>query len=256
MVVPSLPAPRRTGAPYRIALVCLGNICRSPMAHVVLASRIEDAGLADRVHLESFGTGDWHVGRPMDRRAAATLTADGYDATRHRASPIKLQLTGPVTLGLALVEAGAPVDVAFATARTAVAARARALRQYGWERRYVSSVPGGRNSRIDELQAAFLLELLPDLARRNERRAAIWSRYDAALAPQPYLARSWAWSADRRTLTLRLYRGLRWHDGTPTTARDAVFTLDAARDERTGYPRAADLANVAGVRAPAGADAR
>ncbi len=70
---------------YRVAVVCLGNICRSPMAHVVLAARIDDAGLADRVHLESFGTGDWHVGRPMDRRAAATLTAEGYDATRHRA---------------------------------------------------------------------------------------------------------------------------------------------------------------------------
>ena len=84
MTAATLPQPG-TPATYRIALVCLGNICRSPMAHVVLASRIEDAGLADRVHLESFGTGDWHVGRPMDRRAAATLTAEGYDATRHRA---------------------------------------------------------------------------------------------------------------------------------------------------------------------------
>ena len=84
MTAATLPQPG-TPATYRIALVCLGNICRSPMAHVVLASRVEDAGLADRVHLESFGTGDWHVGRPMDSRAAATLTAEGYDATRHRA---------------------------------------------------------------------------------------------------------------------------------------------------------------------------
>ena len=49
------------------------------------------------------------------------------EATRHRTSPIKLQLTGPVTLGLALVEAGAPVDLAFDTARAAVAARARTM---------------------------------------------------------------------------------------------------------------------------------
>ena len=62
---------------YRVAVVCLGNICRSPMAHVVLAARIADAGLADRVHLESFGTGDWHVGQPMDRRAAAALDRRG-----------------------------------------------------------------------------------------------------------------------------------------------------------------------------------
>jgi protein-tyrosine phosphatase len=79
-----LPPARRPGE-YRIALVCLGNICRSPMAHVVLEARLADAGLDDRVSVTSSGTGDWHVGHPMDRRAAATLTTAGYDATRHRA---------------------------------------------------------------------------------------------------------------------------------------------------------------------------
>jgi protein-tyrosine phosphatase len=70
-------------APFRIALVCLGNICRSPMAQVVLENRLERAGLADQVEVVSAGTGDWHVGEPMDRRAATTLTAAGYDASRH-----------------------------------------------------------------------------------------------------------------------------------------------------------------------------
>ncbi|MBC2959679.1 low molecular weight protein-tyrosine-phosphatase [Nocardioides deserti] len=79
-----LPAPRTPGR-YSVALVCLGNICRSPMADVVLAARLEEAGLADRVRVVSSGTGGWHVGNPMDERAAATLTAAGYDATRHRA---------------------------------------------------------------------------------------------------------------------------------------------------------------------------
>ena len=79
-----LPEPRRPGS-YRIALVCLGNICRSPMAEVVLTSLVEEAGLADRVEVVSSGTGDWHVGQPMDRRAAATLAAHGYDASQHRA---------------------------------------------------------------------------------------------------------------------------------------------------------------------------
>jgi protein-tyrosine phosphatase len=79
-----LPAPRRTGR-YAIALVCLGNICRSPMADVVLTARVAEAGLADRVDVASCGTGGWHVGDPMDRRAAATLTGAGYDASRHRA---------------------------------------------------------------------------------------------------------------------------------------------------------------------------
>jgi len=79
-----IPAPRTSGR-YAVALVCLGNICRSPMADVVLSARVEEAGLADRVSIASSGTGDWHVGQPMDRRAAATLTAAGYDASRHRA---------------------------------------------------------------------------------------------------------------------------------------------------------------------------
>ena len=79
-----LPAGRQPDR-YRIALVCLGNICRSPMAEVVLRSLLEDAGLGDRVEVVSSGTGDWHVGNPMDRRAAATLTTHGYDASRHRA---------------------------------------------------------------------------------------------------------------------------------------------------------------------------
>ena len=85
MARPSLPAPRRTGTPYRIALVCLGNICRSPMADVVLNDRLAASGLDRTVEVVSAGTGDWHVGNPMDRRAAALLTSHGYDATQHRA---------------------------------------------------------------------------------------------------------------------------------------------------------------------------
>ncbi|MGZ5400197.1 MAG: low molecular weight protein-tyrosine-phosphatase [Nocardioides sp.] len=80
----ALPPPREPGR-YRIALICLGNICRSPMAHVVLEARLAEAGLSDVVAVTSSGTGGWHEGDPMDERAAATLTGAGYDATRHRA---------------------------------------------------------------------------------------------------------------------------------------------------------------------------
>ncbi|MFS0883683.1 low molecular weight protein-tyrosine-phosphatase [Aeromicrobium sp. 179-A 4D2 NHS] len=68
----------------RVAMVCLGNICRSPMADVVLEHRLAEAGIDDVV-VSSSGTGDWHVGQPMDERAAEKLTAAGYDASRHRA---------------------------------------------------------------------------------------------------------------------------------------------------------------------------
>lgn len=81
---PQLPPPR-SGAGYRIAVVCLGNICRSPVADVVLNDRVAAAGLGDRVSVDSWGTGGWHIGGRMDPRSAATLTASGYDAARHRA---------------------------------------------------------------------------------------------------------------------------------------------------------------------------
>jgi protein-tyrosine phosphatase len=80
-----LPPPRRSDGPYRIALVCLGNICRSPMAHIVLDEKLERTPLAGRVAVDSSGTGDWHLGDPMDERAASTLSAAGYDPSRHRA---------------------------------------------------------------------------------------------------------------------------------------------------------------------------
>jgi protein-tyrosine phosphatase len=69
----------------RIALVCLGNICRSPIADVVLNAVLAVAGSADGVEVTSCGTATWHLGEPMDPRAAAVLTAAGYDASRHRA---------------------------------------------------------------------------------------------------------------------------------------------------------------------------
>jgi len=64
--------------PYRICLVCLGNICRSPMAESVLRAQLERAGLADAVVVDSAGLGDWHVGDDADRRALQALTRRGY----------------------------------------------------------------------------------------------------------------------------------------------------------------------------------
>lgn len=78
-----LPAPG--GSTYRIGFVCLGNICRSPMADVILSELVAGAGLAGKVEVTSCGTGDWHIGHPMDPRAAAQLQAEGYDPSAHRA---------------------------------------------------------------------------------------------------------------------------------------------------------------------------
>jgi protein-tyrosine phosphatase len=90
MSVPAaaLPPPRDPGVPYTVCLVCLGNICRSPMAEVVLRSELAVAGLAGAVTVDSAGTGDWHTGHPMDRRARAELEQRGYDGSAHRARQI------------------------------------------------------------------------------------------------------------------------------------------------------------------------
>ncbi|MFC3999627.1 low molecular weight protein-tyrosine-phosphatase [Nocardiopsis sediminis] len=74
----SLPEPRDPDGPYRISLVCLGNICRSPMAEKILSADLERAGLGAAVAVDSSGTGSWHIGSPMDERAATTLRVHGY----------------------------------------------------------------------------------------------------------------------------------------------------------------------------------
>jgi protein-tyrosine phosphatase len=48
----------------RVLFVCLGNICRSPMAEAVFAHKVGEAGLADKIYVDSAGTGDWHIGEP------------------------------------------------------------------------------------------------------------------------------------------------------------------------------------------------
>lgn len=68
-----------TGNPYRVTTVCLGNICRSPMAEAVIRARVEVAGLEARVRVDSAGTDGWHIGEDADPRALQTLRAAGYD---------------------------------------------------------------------------------------------------------------------------------------------------------------------------------
>jgi protein-tyrosine phosphatase len=80
-----LPSPREPGTPYRICLVCLGNICRSPMAETVLRAAVAAAGLDGAVVVDSAGTGDWHLGQPMNSGASAALAGRGYDGSAHRA---------------------------------------------------------------------------------------------------------------------------------------------------------------------------
>ena len=79
----TIPAP--SGPTYRICFVCTGNICRSPIAETVMRHLVDEAGLTDRVEVDSAGTGSWHVGDGADGRAVTVLRGGGYDGSRHRA---------------------------------------------------------------------------------------------------------------------------------------------------------------------------
>lgn len=71
---------------------------------------------------------------------------------------------------------------AVVTSDPELAAKARRMRQYGWEGKYNIAHPHGRNSRLDELQAAILRERLPGLDTANQRRREIHQRYEAAVS--------------------------------------------------------------------------
>lgn len=69
-----------------ILFVCLGNICRSPLAEAALRKRAVEAGVA--LTIDSAGTGNWHVGNPPDLRAQATSLAHGVDISGYRARAV------------------------------------------------------------------------------------------------------------------------------------------------------------------------
>lgn len=70
-----------------LLLVCLGNICRSPLAEGILRSKAAAQGLALR--LDSVGTGDWHVGEPPDPRTVAVARRHGLDISGLRARQLR-----------------------------------------------------------------------------------------------------------------------------------------------------------------------
>jgi protein-tyrosine phosphatase len=73
----------------RILVVCLGNICRSPMGQGAIEKRAAAAGLA--VEVDSAGLGAWHVGNPPNPRGLKVATARGYDNSHQRARLVRAQ---------------------------------------------------------------------------------------------------------------------------------------------------------------------
>jgi protein-tyrosine phosphatase len=69
-----------------VLFVCLGNICRSPLAEAAMAEAATERGLD--LLVESAGTGDWHIGHPPDSRAQAIAAAHGVDIAGYRARQV------------------------------------------------------------------------------------------------------------------------------------------------------------------------
>lgn len=86
---------------YTVTAVCTGNICRSPIAEVLLREAFEEAGLGDRVRVDSAGTGHWHVGNDMDHRARAVLEGAGHQFPVHAARQMLVDTFGDSDLILA-----------------------------------------------------------------------------------------------------------------------------------------------------------
>ncbi len=107
-----------TGAPARVVFVCLGNICRSPLARVIFESLAASRGVQGRFPADSCGTGSWHAGGPADPRSVRAAAARGI-SLRHTArvvDPVRDFAPGAMLLAMdrsnraKLLRLGAPAD--------------------------------------------------------------------------------------------------------------------------------------------------
>lgn len=72
-----------------VLFLCLGNICRSPLAEGIFRAEVGRRGLGDRFHIDSAGTGGWHAGEAPDPRSVSTARARGVDISGQRARQLR-----------------------------------------------------------------------------------------------------------------------------------------------------------------------
>ncbi len=69
----------------KVLFLCLGNICRSPLAEGIFRAQVAAAGLSEQIDCDSAGTGNWHIGEKADPRSIQTAAGHGIDIEMHRA---------------------------------------------------------------------------------------------------------------------------------------------------------------------------
>ena len=170
-------------SPVRVCFVCSGNICRSPTAEVVLNQLVADAGLADRILVDSAGTGSWHAGDDMDDRARQVLTDAGYEVPTHVARQFRAADFASRDLVVALDEghlvaltemAGRAADPDAARAKVTLLRRYDPQLRAGEDADVADPYYGGRRGFLDvlaqvERSCAGLLDALrEDAAQQTE----------------------------------------------------------------------------------------
>ncbi|MBO0838807.1 MAG: low molecular weight phosphotyrosine protein phosphatase [Actinobacteria bacterium] len=151
----SPPPPRHPGEPYRICVVCLGNICRSPIGERVLTAELAAAGLAGKVVVDSAGTGDWHLGEPMDVRAQDELARRGHDGNGHQARQIRPDWLDRYDLLLAIDRSNLSRLTAMAGARPGLTGRIALLRAFDPDAPCGAEVPDPYYGGPDEFADVF-----------------------------------------------------------------------------------------------------
>ena len=77
--------------PMRVLMVCMGNICRSPTAQAVMEHLVQQAGLHERIEVDSAGTHNYHTGKQPDARSQQHAQARGYDLSQQRARQLQAE---------------------------------------------------------------------------------------------------------------------------------------------------------------------